>query len=144
MAHIKDQGSHFDAPIDVVWKYLQDGEDHSASHQTTRNQQMKPISETSFHLSMERNVNGQWVKEADRITIYPPLAMAIEVLEGPLAGSTMVNVYTPKGNKTGIDVFGEFTSKTIPGNQLERAVLASLEQAFNEDAPAIAALAQKK
>jgi hypothetical protein len=105
---------------------------------------MKPLSETSFVLSMERNMGGHWAKESSRITIFPPLGMAIEILEGPLAGSKMINIYTPKGNRTQIDVFGEFTSSTIPANQLEPAVLANLEGAFNEDAPAIKALASKK
>lgn len=144
MAHIADQGSHFDAPVDIVWKYLQAGDDHGRAHTTTRNQQMKALSDTSFVLSMERNVNGRWVKESDRISIYPPVAMVIEVLEGPLAGSKMVNIYTPKGNRTAIDVYGDFTSPVVPPNQLEQAVRASLEAAFNEDAPAIKALAGHK
>jgi hypothetical protein len=144
MAHIADQGSHFDAPIDIVWKYLQSGQEHGQAHTTTRNQEMKPLSETSFILSMERNVNGRWIKESDRITVYPPVGMVIEVLEGPLAGSKMVNIYTPKGDKTAIDVYGDFTSKMVPPNQLQPTVLASLEAAFNEDAPAIRALAAKK
>ncbi|MGP8078790.1 MAG: hypothetical protein ACLQD8_00565 [Thermoplasmata archaeon] len=144
MAHIADQGSHFEAPIDVVWKYLESGQDHGQAHTTTRNQQMKPLSETSFVLSMERNVNGRWIHESNRISIFPPLGMVIEVLEGPLAGSKMINIYTPKGNRTAIDVYGEFTSTMVPPNQLEHAVLASLETAFNEDAPAIKALGAKK
>jgi hypothetical protein len=143
MVHIKDEGSHFDAPIETVWKYV-NADDHGPAHRSTRNQQMKPLTETSFILSQEQNMNGQWVKTANRITVFPPIALSIEVLEGPLAGSKMINVYTPKGNKTGIDVYGEFMSKQIPAAQLEAAVRGNLETVFNEDSAAIKAFASKK
>jgi hypothetical protein len=143
MVHIKDEGSHFDAPIETIWRYLQ-SPDHGPAHRSTRNQQMKPISETSFIISQEQNMNGQWVKTANRITTFPPVGLSIEVIEGPLAGSKMINVYTPKGNKTGIDVYGDFTSKQIPPAQLEAAVRGNLEIAFNEDSAAIKSFATKK
>jgi hypothetical protein len=143
MVHIRDEGSHFDAPIETVWKFLQ-ADDHGRSHRTTRNQQMKPLSETSFVLSMEQEMNGQWVKVANRITVFPPVGLSIEVLEGPMAGSKIINIYTPKGNRTGIDVYGDFTSSQIPAAQLEPAVRANLETVFNEDSVAIRAFASKK
>lgn len=144
MVHIKDEGSHFDAPIETVWQYLQDGQAHGSAHRETRNHQMKPISENTILLSMEQNMNGQWVKVANRITNYPPVGLAIEVVEGPLAGTKMLNVYTPKGNKTGIDVYGDFVAKQVPAAQLEPMVRANLESVFNEDATAIRAFAGKK
>lgn len=143
MVHIKDEGSHFDAPIETLWKYLQ-ADDHGPAHRSTRNQKMKPLSETSFLLSQEQNMNGQWVKTANRITVFPPIAVSIEVIEGPLAGSKMINVYTPNGNKTAIDVYGDFVSKQIPAAQLESAVRGNLETVFNEDVAAIKAFASKK
>jgi hypothetical protein len=143
MVHIKDEGSHFDAPIETVWKYLQSPTDHGSSHTTSRNQQMQPINETSFVLTQEQNMNGEWVKTSSRITIFPPVAMTIEILDGPLAGSKMVNIYTPKGNRTGIDVYGEFTSAHIPIHQLEHAVRGNLEMVFNEDTAGIRAFATK-
>jgi len=143
MVHIKDEGSHFEAPIDKIWKYLE-AEDHGPAHKSTRNQQMKPLAENSFILSQEQNMNGQWVKTANRITVFPPVAVSIEVIEGPLAGSKMINVYTPKGNKTGIDVYGEFVSKQIPAAQLEQAVRGNLEMVFNEDSAALKSFVPKK
>ena len=143
MVHIKDEGSHFEVPIDKIWKYLE-AEDHGPAHKSTRNQQMKPLAENSFILSQEQNMNGQWVKTANRITVFPPVAVSIEVIEGPLAGSKMINVYTPKGNKTGIDVYGEFVSKQIPAAQLEQAVRGNLEMVFNEDSAALKSFVPKK
>jgi len=144
MVHIKDEGSHFDAPIDIVWKYVQSQETHGQSHRSTRNQQMKQLSENSMVISMEQNMNGNWVKVANRITIVPPLGMAIEVIEGPMAGSKMFNVYTAKGNRTGIDVYGEFMSNQIPAAQLEPMVRGFLDSVFTEDSAGIKAFAAKK
>jgi len=142
MVHIKDEGSHFDAPIETVWKFIQ-ADEHGDSHRGIRNQQMKPLTETSFITTQEQNMNGQWVKTANRITVFPPVAMSIEVIEGPLTGSKMVNVYTPKGTKTQIDVYGDFTSAQIPAAQLEPAVRGNLEAVFNEDSAAIKSFASK-
>ncbi len=144
MVQIKDEGSHFDVPVDMLWKYIQAPPDHGAAHQGSRNQQMKPLTETSFILSQEEKMNGNWVKTSNRITIFPPLGMSIEVLEGPMAGSKMINIYTPKGNKTGIDVYGEFVSPHLPANQLEPAVRANLEMAFNQDVAGLRTFASKK
>ncbi|MGA7923265.1 MAG: hypothetical protein WCA77_04740 [Thermoplasmata archaeon] len=143
MVLIKDEGSQFDAPIETVWAYL-NAEQHGETHRSTRNQEMKPISDTSFELSMEQNMNGQWVKVKNRITTLAPLGMTIEILEGPMAGSKMMNVYTPKGNTTGIDVYGDFSSSALPPAQLEPAVRGFLQQMFDEDSVAIKELASKK
>jgi hypothetical protein len=143
MAHIEDKGSQFDASIEKIWAYLQSEDDHGESHKSTRNQVMKPINDTSFLLSMEQNMAGQWVKVENRITLFPPLGIAIEVLAGPMAGSKMVNVYTPKGEKTQIDVYGDFTSSQVPPTQLEPVVRGFLEQMYNEDAAAIKSFAAK-
>lgn len=143
MVHVKDEGSHFEAPVEVVWAFLQDPEAHGRSHPRSRNAQMKPLSETSFILAREEEMNGHWIKTTSRITVFPPLGMSIEVLDGPLAGTKMVNVYTPRGSRTGVDVYGEFVSKEIPAAQLEGLARMYLEQAFNDDAPAIKALSSK-
>jgi len=143
MVLIKDEGSHFDAPISTVWEYLQ-GQMHGEAHVSTRNQHVKPISENVMHISMEQNMNGQWVKVANRITALPPLAVVIEVVEGPMTGTKMVNVYTPKGNKTGIDVYGDFVVAGVPAAQLEPMVRSNLQQVFDEDTAGMKAMGSKK
>src|SRR3974390_1084941 len=82
MVRISDtEGSKFEAPVDVVWKYLQHPEAHGAAHKGSRNRSMQPISDTSFIVSWEQNMNGNWVKFSNRITAYPPLGMVSEQLE---------------------------------------------------------------
>lgn len=138
MARISDQeGSKFDAPLDVVWKYLQSPEAHGTAHKGTRNRGMKPISESSFEVSWEQDMGGKWVKVANRITVYPPLGMVAEAVEGPMTGSKMFTVYTPHGNKTEISVHGEMQAGAVPPAQLEGMVRGAWETAFNEDSAGI-------
>jgi hypothetical protein len=142
MVHIKDEGSTFDAPIETVWKYLQMPEDHNRAHKS-RNFKSKPLAENVMELSWEANMGGTWVPLKTRITALPPVGVAIEMMEGPMAGSKFFNIYTPMGGKTGVTVVGEFTSKMIPPAQLEPSVRGFLEQVYNEDNDAIRALSGK-
>jgi len=138
MARINDQeGSKFDAPVEVVWKYLQSPEAHGNAHQGSRNRAMKPLTDTSFVVSWEQNMGGHWVKVANRITVFPPLGMVAEALEGPMTGSKMFTVYTPHGPKTEVSVFGEMQSAAVPPAQLEAVVRGAWENAFNEDSAGI-------
>jgi hypothetical protein len=142
MVHIKDEGSHFDAPIETVWKYVQADREHGAAHQS-RNAQMKPISENAFVLSWEQDVMGKSTKMANRITVLPPIGLAIEVTEGPMTGSKFFNYYVAKGNTTEVVVVGEFTDPHIPPAQLEATVRGFLQGMFEQDNTAIKAMAAK-
>ena len=93
MVFIKDEGSVFDAPIDVLWKYIQSPA-HGQAHRSIRNRQTQPAGENTQLASMERNVGGSWLKVVNRLTILPPLGIAFEALEGPFAGSKFVYIYT--------------------------------------------------
>jgi len=138
MVRITDQeGSKFDAPVELVWKYLQSPEAHGGAHPNARNRAMKPINESSFVVSWEQNVNGNWVKIANRITVFPPLGMVAEALEGPMAGSKMFTVYTPHGGKTEVSVYGDMVSPVVQPAQLEGMVRAAWETAYNEDSAGI-------
>ena len=144
MVRITDEEkSQFDAPIEVVWQYLQHPEAHGNAHQNARNRTMKPLTDTSFVVSWEQNMNGNWVKIANKITVFPPLGMASEQIEGPMAGSRMFTVYTPRGPKTEVAVYGEMQSPMIPPQQLESTVRMAWENAFNEDSAGIRAFAKK-
>jgi len=134
MARIDDQeGSKFDAPLEILWKYLQHPEAHGTAHRNSRNRKMTPINETSFVVSWEQNMNGNWTKVANRITVFPPLGMAAEAIEGPMTGSKMFTIYTPHGPKTEVSVFGDMQVAGVPPGQIEPMVRGFWEMAFNED-----------
>ncbi|MGD0250559.1 MAG: hypothetical protein ABSB97_06720, partial [Thermoplasmata archaeon] len=138
MVRINDQeGSQFDAPLDVVWKYLQSPEAHGTAHKNSRNRSMKPLTETSFVVSWEQNMNGTWVKVANRITVFPPLGMMAEAIEGPLTGSKMFTAYTPHGPKTEVSICADMQASGLPPAQLEPMVRGAWEMAFNEDSVGI-------
>jgi hypothetical protein len=139
MVYIEDVGSTFDAPIDHVWKYVYGDKAHDAAHKTTRNPKFEKVSEVTFTYSSERLLRGKWAPDRMRISMFPPISVAIEFLEGVLAGSKLVYVYSPKGEKTGIDVYGEFVSKTLPPAEVEAVAREFLDTEFRDDAPAIRA-----
>ncbi len=140
MARINDQeGSKFDAPLEIVWKYLQSPDAHGNAHQGSRNRAMKPLTDSSFVVSWEQNVNGNWVKVANRITVFPPLGMVAEAIEGPMTGSKMFTVYTPHGHQTEVSVYGEMQAAGVPPAQLEAMVRGAWEMAYTEDSAGIKA-----
>lgn len=135
--HLKDEGGRFDASIDAVWKLVQSPEAHAAAHRSARGQRMKPLGEHVTLVTMEQEWDGGWARVAQRVTALPPLGMATEILEGPLAGSRMFQIYTPQGRRTRVDVYGEFVSSRIPPGQIEATVLRFLERIYREDAAAL-------
>lgn len=143
MVHIKDEGSHFDETLDTVWRFL-GADDHSKSHKGSRNREMKQLDPRTMELTQETEMGGHWVKTRDRITIYRPLGMSIEMLEGPMAGSKFFNYYSSKGGKTEVGVVGDFVSTQIPAAELERTVLQALEHVFQEDQAALRTFSAKK
>ncbi|MGH9920241.1 MAG: hypothetical protein ACRD6W_15410 [Nitrososphaerales archaeon] len=143
MVFVKDEGSVFDAPIDFVWKYIFGGESHDSAHKTTRNPKFEKVSDITFIYGSERLLRGKWAPDRMRISMFPPISVVSEWLEGVLEGSKVVYVYTPQGNKTRIDVYGEFTSKTLSPSEVEAVAREFLENEYRDDAPTIRAAASK-
>jgi hypothetical protein len=137
MVYLKDEGSVFDAPIDFVWKYIFGGEEHDSAHKTTRNPKFGKVSDITILYGSERYLRGKWAPDQLRISMFPPVSVVTEWLEGALAGSKLVYLYSPQGQKTRIDVYGEFVSKTLPPQEVEAAAREFLETEFAADAPAI-------
>jgi hypothetical protein len=141
MVHVRDEGGHFDASIQTVWRYLNSGDMHGKVHTNTRNRHVKPVGDLASMITMERNWNGNWVKVVLRVTVFPPLGVVTEFIEGPFAGSRMFTVYSPEGvDRTRVEAFGEFLSSALPSEQVEAAALKWLEDSYNEDAPALKAM----
>jgi hypothetical protein len=144
MVHIVDEGSHFEVPVETIWRFLQSPEDHGRSHPDRRNMQMKVLGETSVQVSWEQEAQGKTVKVVNRVTTFPPLGMMIEQVEGPIAGSKFFNYYTPKGGRTGVTIVGDFHSPMVPEAQLEAVVRKNFAQVFAEDTAALQRFPGKK
>lgn len=137
MVYLKDEGSVFDAPIDFVWKYIFGAEEHDGAHRTTRNPKFGKVSDITLLYSSERYLRGKWVSDQLRISMFPPVSVVTEWIEGVLAGSKFVYLYSPQGEKTRIDVYGEFTSSTLPPGEIEAAAREFLDTEFAADAPVV-------
>jgi len=94
---------------------------------------VRPLGENQVLTSFVAEANGQSMPMKFRVTGLPPLGQILEILEGPLAGSKVVNYYTPKGDKTAITVIGDFESPMIPAGHLEAAAREFLNNGFDED-----------
>ncbi|MCI4321116.1 MAG: SRPBCC family protein [Thermoplasmata archaeon] len=144
MVHIVDEGGEFDAPLETVWRFIQSQDDHGESHPEHQNAQMKPLTETTVQVSWEQDMEGKKVKVVNRLTMLPPVGLAIEQLEGPLAGSKFFNYYTPKGAKTGVTIVGDFKSPSVPEAHLEPMVRKNFEHVFSQDTASLRKFTQHK
>ena len=129
MVFILDEGSVFDAPVDRIWKYLQ-SQDHSHPSIKILNREM---SGNSVVLTSERNILGKTVVVKVRNTLYPPWGIVQEVLEGPLRGSRAFLYYTPKGDKTGVTIVGDYVMSNADEKTIREAVDRQAQMSFDED-----------
>jgi len=138
MVFVKDEATLFDAPLDFVWRYIY-GEGHDKVHTTTRKPKFEKISDVTFVYASERLLRGKWSADKQRISMFPPVCAVTEWIEGVLAGSKFVYVYSAHGEATRVDVYGEFTSPTLGPHEVESTALKFLEGEYNADAPAVRA-----
>jgi hypothetical protein len=67
------------------------------------------------------------------MSVFPPIGIIFENVEGPLKGSVSFQYYTPKGAKTSVTVVGEWKAAGIPDAQLHAVGMKFLETVFSED-----------
>jgi hypothetical protein len=128
MVYIVDEGSEFDMPLEKLWEYLP-----SESHKHSARVISREMQGNVLTLTSERDVDGKAVRSKLRLTMYPPLGVAQEHLEGPTAGSKVFTFYTRKGNKTAITVVGEYKMAGASDEEARNAVMQMLERSFDED-----------
>jgi hypothetical protein len=131
MVYIIDEGSTFKAPLDKVWKLNMSEGNHL--HPSLRNQGSSMEGEHPILTYETKMPDGSWAKNRVKMTLLPPVGIGFETLEGPMAGSTSFQFYTPKGAETGITVVGNWTAKGVPDEMIRQAVLGFLDTVFRED-----------
>lgn len=131
MVFIRDDGV-FDAPIDRIWKYLNDDMGH---HRHGAILEQVPIETrgnvVTFRAKTRRG--GRTYDEVWRFTMHPPDGFLFEALEGPTKGTVQTHTYIPMGAKTKVVVSGEFKMAGADDATARRQVLEYLEDVFNED-----------
>jgi len=136
MVHIRDDGV-FDAPIDKLWKYIQDNNAHQHGAFVVQ----KVLDQKGSAMTVEAklgNPDGTFDVEKLRLDYHPPKGFDLEYLSGPMKGTKHTHTYTPQGNKTRVVVEGEFV---VPPGMTENAVrknaLDYFAMTFEEDNSAL-------
>ncbi|MER5176072.1 MAG: hypothetical protein ABJB76_00815 [Candidatus Nitrosocosmicus sp.] len=140
MVFIEDKAGIFDAPIDKVWKLAQAHfTDGSKIHPSAKNVVTEMLNEQTFTNNWDEEINGQIVMIKVKGTIFYPVGVAFEMIEGPFAGSMYFIYYVPRDdNNTNVVVVGEFRSISIDPTvgdeeRLRSIVLSMFEKVFDED-----------
>jgi ligand-binding SRPBCC domain-containing protein len=129
MVHLKDDGV-FDAPLEKVWRYLNDQNDHE--HSAVRFTEV--LEQSGKGMTVEvKHPDGSSHKETWKMTQNPPKGFSTEVLSGPMKGTKHTHTYTPMGDKTKVEVEGEFYGQGMDDASVKKAALGFLEMVFNED-----------
>jgi hypothetical protein len=131
MVFFKDEGSEFDATLDKVWRLNQSDREHS--HPSLKNASYEMDGEHTVLSYDTQMPDGSWAKNKVRMTVFAPIGIAFENIDGPLKGSVSFQYYTPKGSKTGVTVVGEWKADGVPDSQLNAMGMKFLETIFNED-----------
>lgn len=94
---IFDDGSTFKAPLEKVWQLNQSEGEHS--HPSLRNQSGDQQGE-HFILSYETKVpDGSWAKNKVMTTAFPPVEVAFETIEGPMAVRSRSSSTRPRATR---------------------------------------------
>jgi hypothetical protein len=132
MVYILDEGSEFDAPLDRIWTYVRSQDEHQ--HRAIKAISREMVADNAVMITNEVTMpNMPTVRNKLKITMYPPFGTVQEYLEGPMTGTKAFLYYTPKGNKTGVTVVGNFLVAGMDDDMTKRIAMGVLETAFNED-----------
>jgi hypothetical protein len=135
--YVEDRGAVYDAPLEVVWDFMEKDETfHPQAHTAeVRNFEGHALSEVTTLLSYERRNGVRWEKMVCRMTTLRPAVRIQEDLDGPYAGSTTVFLYTPRGERTVVDVFGYVRSSELTPAEIRRDRKRTWARACAEDLP---------
>lgn len=136
MVRVTDEGI-FDAPLDKLWKYVNDQMMHNhASFKVT-----KLVDQKGNTMVVEADVANPSAtgthKETWKFVYNPPKSFDMEYLSGPMKGSRHTHTYTPLGNRTKVDVVGDFKLQGADDATTKKMVLDYFAKVFEEDRAAL-------
>ncbi len=136
MVFVRDEGSEFDAPLDVVWAFVSTPDAHSTAHRH-RDVARERRSDREGQYAWMQEFDGRPTRFAMRWRSYHPVGVAYDVSEGPFAGSKFFLYYTPRGGRTGVTIIGDFVSATLSDAEIPAAVDRFFSVEFDQDAAGI-------
>ncbi len=134
MVQVRDDGV-YDASVDKIWKFLQDQTPGVHNHRAIVAAKTLEAAGNSVTQEWEmRNPDGKSTrKETWRMTFNPPAGFEMESLAGVSKGTRYNHRYTPMGNKTRVEVQGDFKMQGMDEATTRKAALGFLTQVFDED-----------
>ncbi len=134
MVHVTDDGI-FDASLEKIWRFIADDREGVHDHKSIASSKV---------LKQEGNILVQEIERRDpdgrsthmetwKFTMNPPKGFEMEALAGPTKGTKYTHTYTSMGDKTRVDVSGDFHVAGLNDASTKKAALAMLEEFFNED-----------
>ncbi len=91
--------------------------------------------EVTVLLSHEKRVKGRWKTMVFRMTSLRPAVRVHEDPDGPYAGSKIVLLYRPKGERTSVDVVSCARSSELTPSEVRRDRMKTRANAYPEDLP---------
>jgi hypothetical protein len=134
MAHVKDDGM-YDVPLDKIWKFLNDSTPGVHHHKAIKGTKTIEQKGTSVVQEMEFvNPDGKSTrKETWRFTFNPPHGFEMESLAGASKGTKYSHKYTSLGNRTRVEVEGEFHIQGLDDASTRQAAMGFLSEVYEED-----------
>ncbi|HXQ92621.1 MAG TPA: SRPBCC family protein [Nitrososphaerales archaeon] len=129
--HYKSDGI-FNVPVEKVWKYMP-----AADHQHSAFKTYNVVEQAGNQVTVKAEIyNKDRTTQTStfKYTMSPPKQMNTTIIGGAMDGATFTHTYTPLGEKTRVDLEGDF--KPIPGVNKEeqlKSIDAFFTTAFNED-----------
>jgi hypothetical protein len=107
----RDGIATFDATTDTVFRYMSAG---GHEHSAFRSQRLVGISQGLVTVSAEVfNPDGSTFETTIEHRLFPPHGIETTMRGGPFDGARLVHSYTPLGDRTRVDLEGDFP--LLPG-----------------------------
>lgn len=134
MVRVRDDGV-FDAPLEKIWRFLQDTTHGTHEHRTIR--ATRVLDQKGNVVTQEAEVlnpDGKGThKESWKFVMNPPKGWDMEYLDGPMKGTRHAHTYTSMGDRTKVEVDGEFHIHGMDDESTKRAILDYFAEVFQED-----------
>ncbi len=137
MVYFESLGSWWDASLSSIWRYLASDGHRTAHESTARGWTEEEVVPSTVHFDAERRWSGRWESYGGRRTWLAPVCVVDEELEGLLAGSRSVQLYSPAGERTRRDTYAEFASDLLEEAELAAVGASFLAAEEAEDARAV-------
>ena len=138
MVRLRDDGV-FDAPLDKIWKYINDDTPGLHKHRAIPATKLLKAEGNVVVQEMQFvNPDGKGTHwETWRLTMNPPRGYQVEAIAGPTKGTKFSQTYTAMGDKTRVEVEGDWQVPGVDEATIRKMTLGFLEEAFNEDNAAL-------